>query len=101
AAEAVSPERHCHFGGSIGRRLNEYRNPKTGKTKGVGNCAFIAEVGQSNDDAIHAVGVLAKQSGATFGFLVGFDSAVFALLRIQGDSIHTSLRQGSENFLPA
>ncbi len=54
AAEAIAAVGDGHFAGGIGRGLNQHGYIQTRAAQGIGNGAFVAEVGQSDDNAIDA-----------------------------------------------
>ena len=60
AAETVAAESYGHLVGDVGSGLDENGNMQAGEAQSIGNGAFVAEVGQRNDDAIDAMAVLLK-----------------------------------------
>jgi hypothetical protein len=64
AAEAVAPVRDGHDFGIVVESMDEHGHAQPGPSKGVGHAAFVAEIGEADEDAVDAFGILAEQVGA-------------------------------------
>src|SRR6266404_9570726 len=86
-AKAVAAGSDGHFGGIVGRSLNQDGDVKIRPTQSIGNGALFAKIRQGYDDAIDAIAIAAKEVGATPRLLTRLHSAVLAFFRCKGDYI--------------
>ncbi len=101
SAKAVAAMRDGHLCRRVRSRLNQNRHVQPRKSQGVGNRALVAEIRKRNDDAVDLVARGFEQRGAALGFLVGFDSAVFAGLRTEGNHVHSCRLENLDHLLAA
>jgi hypothetical protein len=99
AAEGVAAVGDGHAGGVVGGGLNEDGDIEPGGFEDLGDGAFIAEVGEGDDDAVDFVAIFGEQIGAEAGFGAGFDGAVLGLFGGDGDDGVAGGLRGRGSFL--
>src|SRR3954463_15911328 len=85
----------------VGCRLDEDWNPKIGKSQGVCDGAFFAEIGQGHDDPIDAIAMLSEEIGAAPRLFPCFHGAVLTLLWSQRHNVNVSRFQYTDHLLPS
>jgi hypothetical protein len=98
SAEAVAPVANGHAARRVRRSLHQNRHAQPGHSQGVRHGAFIAEVGQRDDDAVNLAAMLLKQLRAAGGFRSGFDGAVFGLFGTNRNHPIAGLLNGCDHF---
>ncbi len=99
AAEAIAAIGDGHFAGVVRRGLHQDGYAEAGEPQRIGHGAFVAKVGQGDDDAVNLGGMGAKQVSALLGLGVGLDGAVIGLFRAQDDGTNScALQSRQHNF---
>ena len=99
AAEAVAAMRDRHLRGVVRCRLHQHGNVQPGQAHRVGDGAFVAEIRQSNDDAVDPVALFPKQRRAAFWLLRASRLRRTFCLRTQHHRFDASLDRARASFL--
>ena len=97
AAERVATVLDRHVLGVVGECLEQDGHVEFGPAQGVGDGAFVAEVGQRDQHAVDLVAVGAEEVGAAAGFLDALDGPVARLFGREGDDVDALFGQHLEH----
>ena len=72
--------------------MNQHRHVEAGHLQAVGHAAFIAEVGERDDDAVDGFPVPLEEIGALLGVFPRFHCAELGVFVAQNDNLIPELR---------
>ena len=100
AAEGIAPPLDRELIQVVRVRLHQDRHVEPGELDRVGHALLVAEVGQADQDAVDAAGVVAEEFSAALGVVPRLHAAELGRILVQHHGLDVHLGKQRQDILP-